>query len=752
MPFVGPAAAGTREAFARAGFHATVTDAMAVREGDILDGRFELGRVAASGGMGVVFRGIDRQTGTLVAVKTLRGVDGAERFRREVRVLSGLQHPGIVTYLGHGQVQDELYLVMEWLEGEDLGARLAAVEVSLDDAVGVGLQLASALAAAHAQGVIHRDLKPSNVFLCDWRLDRVKLLDYGIARLVGASSLTDTGSVVGTPAYMPPEQARGDRTLDARADVYALGALLFHCLTGRPPFEAGTLQSLLLSVIQRPAPRLGERLPVPRALDDLVARMLDKDPRRRPPDGKVVLQELSALGRGTELALSATAIASFSGSESVPLGSTVKSVLSSVAVLPFHDMSAARDQGYLCEGIAEELINTLTALSGLRVAARSSSFALRGSELDARTIGQRLGVDVVLEGGVRKSGDRLRVTVQLVDVAGGSPRWSHRFDGSLEQVFEIQDQIAASVATALKGMLSTEEREALRRPEAHVEAYEHFLRGRQLLHGQTSTGFETAEREFLRAIEIDPTYAPAHAGLAQVYMWYVDWMGRGQPASEAADRASRRALELGPELAESHVARGAYLTSVCDYAGAEQAYREAIRLNPRSYEAHYLLARCGVHGGNFELAAEMFQRASELRPEDFQCCAIAEVPLNRLGRFEEAARSRKEALRRIERHLELAPRDPRALILGAIILVADGEREKGFDWAARALAEGPEDPATLINAGCMYARAGLKEEALKCLERSFGRGWGKRDWVNNDPDYDSLRSDPRFQALVAKLS
>src|SRR5262249_12520046 len=214
-------------------------------------------------GMGVVFRAIDRQTGALVAVKTLRGIEGAERFRREVQVLSGLRHPGIVSYLGHGQVQDELYLVMEWLEGEDLGARVAAVEVTLDDAVGLGLQLASALAAAHAQGVVHRDLKPSNVFLCDWRIDRVKLLDYGIARLVGASSLTATGSVVGTPAYMPPEQARGDRALDARADVYALGALLFHCLTGRPPFEAETLQGLLPSVLQPPPPRPPHRLPLP---------------------------------------------------------------------------------------------------------------------------------------------------------------------------------------------------------------------------------------------------------------------------------------------------------------------------------------------------------------------------------------------------------------------------------------------------------------------------------------------------------
>jgi serine/threonine protein kinase len=613
---------------------------MAVREGDILDGRFELGRVAASGGMGVVFRGMDRQTGALVAVKLLRGTEGAERFRREVKVLSGLHHPGIVGYLGHGQAQDELYLIMEWLEGEDLGTRLAAVEMSLDEGVGVGLQLASALAAAHAQGIVHRDLKPSNVFLCDWRLDRVKLLDYGIARLVGATNLTATGAVVGTPAYMAPEQARGDSALDARADVYALGALLFHCLTGRPPFESETLEGLLVSVIQRPAPRLGDRVPVPRVLEDLVSRMLDKDPRRRPPDGEAVLRELSALGRGAELLFSATAITGPPGTGALETASTMRSVLSSVAVLPFHDMSAARDQGYLCEGIAEELINTLTALSGLRVTARSSAFVLRGSDLDARTIGQRLGVDAVLEGGVRKSGDRLRVTVQLVDVAGGSPRWSHRFDGSLEQVFEIQDQIAASVATALKGMLSTEEREALRRPEAQVEAYEHFLRGRQHLHAQTGASFDTAEREFLRAIEIDPGYAPAHAGLAQVYMWYVDWMGRGEPARQAADRASRRALELGPELAESHVARGAYLTSVCDYAGAEKENREAIRLNPRSIDAHYLLARAGCtpepRARRGDVPAR--RRASS---RGLPVLRHRRGALNRLGRFEEAARSRQ---------------------------------------------------------------------------------------------------------------
>ena len=721
---------------------------MAARAGDILDDRFELGPVAATGGMGVVFRATDRQTGAPVAVKTLRGLEGADRFRREVQLLAGLHHPGIVAYLGHGQSSDELYLVMEWLEGEDLGGRLARGPLRVDETVSVGLQIASALSAAHAQGIVHRDIKPSNVFLADGRLDRLKLLDYGIARQSGTATLTELGMVVGTPAYMAPEQARGERGIDARADVYALGALLFHCLTGRPPFEAERWEALLAAVATRPAPRVGAYASVPRALDDLVARMLEKDPRRRPAHGRSAWAELSEVGLGPDVPMTATlAVTPIQG----VAATDQRAPLCSVAVLPFHDMSAARDQGYLCEGVAEELINTLTALSGLRVAARSSSFALRSSEADARTVGQRLGVDAVLEGGVRKAGELLRVTVQLVDVAAGSPRWSHRFDGTLDRVFEIQDQIATAVATALRGMLSPEEREALRRPEAQVEAYEHFLRGRQLLHLQTSTSLRGAEREFLRAIELDPKYAPAFAGLAQVYMWFVDWLGHGDEYRQEADRASRRALELGPELAESHVARGAYLTSACDYAGAEREYREAIRLNPRSFEAHYLLARCGVHAANYEMAVEMFRRAAELRPEDFQCCCIAEVPLMRLGRKEEAAEAHREGLRRIERHLELEPNDPRALILGAIILVSEGRRDQGFAWAERALTLAPDDPGTLLNAGCMYARAGMKDEAFACMEKSFGRGWGKRDWIQNDPDYDSLRDDPRFPALFAKL-
>jgi serine/threonine protein kinase/tetratricopeptide (TPR) repeat protein len=748
---------------------------MAIAAGDILDGRFEVGRPAGSGGMGVVHRGVDRDSGAPVAIKTVRGAGGAERFQREVEILAALRHPGIVTYLGHGRVGDELYLVMEWLEGADLGERLADAELSMGEAISVAVQVAGALGAAHKLGIVHRDIKPSNVFLVDGRTDRVVLLDYGVARRASMEALTVTGAVVGTPSYMAPEQARGGRDIDARADVYALGALLFRCLAGRPPFEGQTIEEVIAAILRRPPPRLGELIPVSRDLETLVARMLHKNPAQRPADGEAACAALVAIDATTvgptasvrppSSALPTVRITPLSAGHTFtgegaagradpehPTDSRTGAPVSSVGVLSFLDMSPARDQDYLCDGIAEELINTLSQLDGLRVASRSSSFQFKSEAADARAIGARLGVDAVVEGGVRKAGDRLRITVRLVDVADGYQRWSHRFDGHIEDVFAIQDQIAASLATALRGMLSTRERDALRRPGTTPDAYEHFLRGRQLYHTGTSRAFAEAERYYRRAIEIDPSYAPAYAGLAQVHAWAVEWMGAGEEVTEAADRASRQALELGPDLSEAHVARGAVLAMRRDYDGASRAYAQAIALNSGSFEAHYLYARTCFQQGRFEESVALFRRAADLRVEDVQATLLIEMPLKRLGRLEEARAGRREGIRRAERRLELDPHDTRALSLGAVALVEEGEVGRALEWAQRALASGPDETIVLANVACMYARAGEKEEALSCLEKMFGRGIGKRDWIDNDPDYDPLRDDPRFQAMLARLS
>ena len=488
-----------------------------MKPGSVVDDRFEIERVAGQGGGGVVYRGFDRTTGQPVAIKTARAPGLVDpRFAREIETLAQLRHPHIVGYLAHGTISrdgdDDPYLVMEWLDGIDLGAHLKTTAISLADALGIARQIASALAAAHARGIVHRDVKPSNVVVVAGQLDHVKLVDFGLARPAGAASLTTTGMLVGTPSYMSPEQARGDRELDPRVDVYGLGALLFHCATGRVPFEGDTIEQVIARILGAPVPRLRELVPdAPRALDELMSRMLSKDPLRRPADGRAVHAALVGLDSPTPEPAPVEITATL---DAAPRPSTAPA--SSIAVLSFLDMSPERDQGYLCDGVADELIDALGNIAGLRVAARISSFGFKSQTADAREIGSRLGVDAILEGGVRLAGKRLRVTVQLVDVATGYHRWSHRFDGTLDDVFAIQDEIAARVVKAMRGMLSSRDEEAMRRPGANVDAYSAYLRARQLIHSMSPTGYHTATELFEAAITSDPTYAPAYAGLAEL--------------------------------------------------------------------------------------------------------------------------------------------------------------------------------------------------------------------------------------------
>jgi non-specific serine/threonine protein kinase len=628
------------------------------------------------------------------------------------------------------------------------------------------------------------------------------------------------GLVIGTLTYMAPEQLRGE-PVDERADLFAAGAILYELVAGESPFRMPSNAETIAAILhQTPPPpstmlarseakhaaserteraergQAGEHrrsAQLPTTLERVILRCLEKDPSHRfqtASDLVFALETLLGDVRGAEArGETARASAALDGvNRAAPIASEPSQAggaasrtprsgqtpafasgggeargqasadARSIAVLPFADMSPTRDQDYLCEGIAEELINSLTHIDGLRVAARSSTFQFRGSDADVQAIGARLGVATVLEGGVRKAGDRLRVTVRLVNVADGYQRWSERYDRKLEDVFAVQDDIAESVATALRGLLSPREKEALRRPDASVEAYEYFLRGRQLLHSPRRVRFEAAQRMFERAIEIDPSYAPAHAGLADVLSWLYEWYGAGaggpeteRRARDAAMRASERALELGPGLSEAHASRAFALSIANRYEEADREYGEAMRLNPNSFDAHYHAARSAFEQGQNERSAELFRKASALRQEDFQCPILLGQALRILGRREEADAAIAEGVRRAERQLDLDPTDSRALSLGATALEDLGQRERALSWSARAMELDPDETSVMANGACLYARAGHKEQALAILERMVAHGIGKRAWIERDPDYESLRDDPRFQAVLAKL-
>jgi adenylate cyclase len=431
---------------------------------------------------------------------------------------------------------------------------------------------------------------------------------------------------------------------------------------------------------------------------------------------------------------------------------TVAPTISTIAVLPFADMSPARDQDYLCEGLADELINVLTRVERLRVASRTASFQFRNAGADVREIGRRLNVDTLLEGSIRKTGNQLRVTVQLVDVVTGYHRWSQRFDRELEDVFAIQDEIAESVARKLRGgVLSGQERRAMLRPETDSAAYEYYLRGQQHLHRLTQPELLKSAAMFECAIQIDANYAPAHAGLATVHATLHEWFGAGEEALLKAERASLRALELSPGLAETHVARGFVLALSRQYDDAAREFEEAIRINPNLFDAYYYFGRAAFGNGQLARSAELFGVAAQVRLEDHQSQALLAQSLTWLGRDEEARAAAREAVRRAERALELNPNDIRVLSMGAGSLLRAGQTARATEWAQRALELGPEDMGATLNAVCLYAKTGQKERALELLDHAASRGWGRRDWIENDRDYDSLRDDERFKKAMARM-
>ena len=433
--------------------------------------------------------------------------------------------------------------------------------------------------------------------------------------------------------------------------------------------------------------------------------------------------------------------------------STVPAPISRIAVLPFADMSPERDQDYLCEGIAEELISALTNVEGLSVAARTASFRFRDIGANVQSVGRRLGVSALLEGSVRKSHNRLRVAVQLIEVATGYHRWSQQFDRTLDDVFAIQDEIAESVVLSLRGggVLSPREQECLRRQPAKAEAYEYYLRGRQSLSRQTREGHQNSIRMFERAMATDDAYAPAYAGLAMAHAALYEWFGSDDADRAAAEQASERGLTLAPKLAEAHVAHGCALALSRRYAEAARAFEAAIELNDNLFEAYYYYARTSFASGDIARSAELFRKAAMVRCEDFQCALLASQSLRMLKRHSEARQLRREGLGRAERVLEFNPTEPRALSLIPGYLLDEGQPERALETSERALTLYPDDMSTLVNGACLRARLGQKDRALDLLERAFARHWGLRDWIEHDDDYDSLRDDPRFQRLLARL-
>jgi len=689
------------------------------------------------GGMGVVYKAEDTRLRRTIALKFLRPQTFAndehrDRFVREAQTAAALDHPSICTIYEIDEAGGDLFIAMAYIEGPSLKNRIRSGPFDIDETLRVTAAIALGLEAAHRHGVIHRDIKSANILLTPEGL--VKIMDFGLARTFGGDEISKTTRGVGTAAYMSPEQGRGD-PVDHRTDIWSLGVVMYEMLTGELPFKGDYDPAVVYSLLNEDPVPVGELRPdLPLKAQRIIERAMAKDPDLRYQSAADILADLQSPDDTVDLA-----------------GSPVAPTLArrSIAVLPFSDLSPQKDQDYFCDGIAEEIINALTKIDGVRVAARTSSFSFKNKNEDVRRIGRKLNVETVLEGSVRKAGKRVRITGQLISVTNGYHLWSDRYDRELEDIFAIQEEIAGNIVRALRVELSDKERRAIERvPTRDVVAYDYYLRGRTFFYRSTRSGIESASEMFSSAIQKDPGYALAYAGLADCYSYLCLYFGGRGGHREKAQEASHKALELDPNLAEAHASRGLALSLSKKYADAEREFETATLLNPMLFEAYYFYARTCFAQGKFEKAIEMYHRAGEVNPEDYQAASLEAFTYRTMKRMDEAKGIYRRSLEAIEKHLELNPNDSRAIFLGATALIDLGQKERALHWVQRAEAIDPDDSYLTYGMACFYSRIGDADEAIRYLEKALEVGFAHKEWIEHDSDFDPIRDDPRFKALV----
>ncbi|HET6669171.1 MAG TPA: protein kinase [Pyrinomonadaceae bacterium] len=713
------------------------------------------------GGMGVVYEAEDMNLGRHVALKFLtpamaNDANLLQRFQREARAASALNHPNICTIHGIEHFESEHFIVMELLDGELLADRIRRGPLDVESLLALGTQIVDALESAHSKGIVHRDLKPANIFITS--RGQAKILDFGIAKIdrrekpdpssiietIRRDQLTSAGSTMGTVAYMSPEQARGEIT-DARTDLFSVGTVLYQMATGVLPFQGDTSAVMFDAILNRdPIPVNQVNPSLPQELNRILDKALEKDRSLRYQSATEFKTDLLRLKRDLDSGRKRSVNTGGSGR----VEAATKQSERPIAVLYFENVGGAKEDEYLRDGITEDIITELSKIKDLHVFSRPTVLTFRDKQVTPAQIGQQLSAAYVLAGTLRRSGSRLRISAQLIDTHTDFPLWSERYDREMQDIFELQDEIARKIAEALRVTLSPQEQaELAAKPTENLQAYDLYLRGRSYARRESRQDLELAREMFESAAALDPQFALAYAAVANVSALHYYRYGHEDVWMERAKAAASRAAALQPHLPEADVARAWVCYADQQYDEAVRLARSALDRKPDCEGGYYLLGRALFSMGRYHEIVEMAETAVQMAGEDYNIYTPISNALGALGKTDLLRHWRLRRVQTLEAHLRKVPEDVRARVMlaidhGSLDRVDDALREINLAVGFR-----PDDASVLYNAACAFCVLKKKPEALEVLAKAHDAGFRDSDWARQDPDLALLHDDPEFERL-----